>query len=96
VQKITTKIYLFRKKEERKYQPEQCNFIKKLAIFTHKMGVYNPKLNCSTAAKHPTTFPDLGEIFVIFCQFRVKNHEKHLIFCEKEETKNQPKQGIFI
>ena len=60
------------------------------------MGVYNPKLNCSTAAKHPTTFPDLGEIFVIFCQFRVKNHEKHLIFCEKEETKiNQNRAFLY-
>jgi len=87
VRKITTKIYLFRKKEERKYQPEQCNFIRKLAIYTHKMGVHNPKLNCSTAAKHPTTFPDSGEIFAIFCQFRVKNHEKHPFFAKRRDKK---------
>ena len=37
-----------------------------------------------------------GYILLVFCQFQVKNHEKHLIFRKKEERKKQPKQGIFI
>ena len=56
-------------KREEKDQPEQCNFIRKLAIFTHKKGVYNPEINCSncsTVAKQPVSSVNFVTILRFF------------------------------